>query len=128
MGAKSRPPVPITPLGEPREGLTVDDVWIRNVPPPDSFYWEHVRTVAKEMQSDGCTVVSDIFIDSCYEHDIHWRTGRTIYGVPITTAQANERFRRVIQSRSKVGVLSPVSWIRWAGVSVGGLFLKHKSK
>ncbi len=103
--------------------LTVDKHWINNVPPPDSFYWVQVRMVAATLKSDGCTVVKDIYLDSCLEHDCHWRLGTTIFGAPITRAQANTRFRKVIQSRSKLGRFSPISWVRYAGVSIGRLFL-----
>lgn len=108
---------------EPNDALTVDGTWIKNVPSKDSFYWDHVRTAAAMLQSDGCTGVKDVYVDSCLEHDIHWRTGRTIYGVPITKQQANERFRRVIQSRSKLGRFSPLSWWRFGAVSVSKYFM-----
>lgn len=113
---------------EPRDGLTVDEFWINNVPPATSPYWVIVRKAAAALKSDGCTGVKDFYKDSCLEHDIHWRTGRTVFGVPITTAQANTRFRKVIQSRSRAGRFSPLSWIRWAGVSVSAHFMKHESK
>lgn len=108
--------------------MTVDNTWIDTVPPAGSPYWERVHLVANRLGSDGCTGVADIFIDACFEHDIHWRTGETVYGVTITTAQANRRFRKVIQSRSRLGAFSPVSWVRFLGVSIGAHFLQHKSK
>ena len=107
--------------------MTVDDVWINNVPPPGSFYWDQVREVARKLGSDGCTCVADIYTDSCFEHDIHWRLGATIHGVSITTRQANTRFRKVIQSRSAMGRFSPVSWVRWLGVTIGARFIARKS-
>lgn len=113
---------------EPRDGLTVNDFWTDNVPPESSPYWTIVRKVAGILKSDGCTGVKDYFLDACLEHDIHWRTGRTVFGVSITTGQANRRFRKVIQSRSRFGRFSPMSWWRWAGVSIGAKFLKHESK
>ena len=113
---------------EPRDWLTLDEFWVQNVPPASSPYWVIVRDVAALLQSDGCTGVKDYYVDACYEHDIHWRTGRTLFGVPITTAQANERFRRVIQSRSRFGRFSPMSWARWVGVTVGARFLSHKTQ
>lgn len=105
----------------------VSRMWINHPPPACSPYWERVRFVAKELHSDGCSGVPDFYVDACFEHDIHWRTGCTLDGETITTAQANTRFRRVIQSRSKMGILSPLSWWRWAGVSIGAKFLKHQS-
>jgi hypothetical protein len=108
--------------------MRVSDRWIREVPPHDDDYWVHVRAIAKEMKSDGCTLVRDFHKDSCLEHDIHWRTGETIFGATITTKQANERFRRVIQSRSPLGRFSPMSWVRFAGVLIGAHFIDHKSE
>jgi hypothetical protein len=103
------------------------DHWVRQVPPANDLYWFQVRTVAELLQSDGCTGVPDFHCDACYEHDIHWRTGHSIHGLPLTTAQANARFRRVIQSRSRFGVLSPMSWWRWAGVTLGACWIPHKT-
>ena len=105
----------------------VDNIqeWIHNVPPRESGYWEKVRIEALRLKSDGCTFVSDIFLEACYEHDIHWRTGKTLEGLAITVAQANTRFRLVIQHRSRFGRYSPIAWIRWTGVLIGSKFLKH---
>lgn len=118
--------------------VTVDNTWIDNVPPRLSLYWGAVRDEAKRIGSDGCTCVADIVVDACFEHDIHWRTGATIYNVAITTAQANRRFRKVIEARfgescnRGVRILAKplgytIAWGRWVGVSVGAHFIKHKS-
>lgn len=88
-------------------------------------YWERVRHIAAELKSDGCTCVSEIFHDACLEHDIHWRTGRTVYGDPISCRDANARFRQQCQARSPLGKLSPLSLIRWLGVSVAAPFIYH---
>jgi hypothetical protein len=108
--------------------MTVDNTWIDKVPPEASDYWRQVRFVANRLQSDGCTGVADIYLDACLEHDIHWRLGTTIYSVPITTAQANRRFRKVIQSRSRLGRFSPISWVRFLGVTIGAHFIPHNAK
>ena len=113
--------------GNTLTGSRVSNTWIHAVPPAHSLYWRRVRQRAFELGSDGCTCVSELFKESCLEHDIHWRTSKTIDGHDITTAQANTRFRLVIQSRSRFGRFSPISWIRYAGVSLGGRFLKHES-
>lgn len=89
---------------------------------PRELYWLQVRHWAKREGSDGCTGVADIYVEACYEHDHHYQYGKTLYGDPITRAQADARFRQVIQSRSKAGRFSPMSWWRWAGVRLfGGL-------
>jgi hypothetical protein len=100
---------------------------VRDIPPEDDIYWFQVRIIADMMRSDGCTGVAEFYRDSCLEHDIHWRTGRTIHGLPLTTAQSNTRFRLVIQSRSRLGRFSPLSWWRYVGVSIGALFIAHKT-
>jgi hypothetical protein len=101
--------------------------WVDTVPGERDPYWFIVREVARRMESDGCTGVADFHCDACYEHDIHWRTGKTITGLPLTTAQANRRFRKVIQSRSTFGRFSPMSWWRWLGVTIGAQWISHKT-
>lgn len=88
----------------------------------DKNYWVKVYEVAKELNSDGCTGVRDYYINCCYDHDIAYRTGKTIYGKPISKREADKRFRQCIQSRSKLGVFSPMSWWRWAAVSLFGRY------
>ena len=100
----------------------VRDHELRDVPPRASGYWVLVRRRAKELRSDGCTGVADFYVDACFEHDVHWRTGHTLWGDRISTRQANMRFRRVIQDRSPLGLLSPMAWWRWAGVSIAGIW------
>lgn len=86
----------------------------------NAMYWERVRFVAKNLNSDGCSWVSELFHDCCLEHDIHYRLGSDIYGKPITRAEADRRFRHCMQRHSKLGRFSPISWIRWAGVRLFG--------
>lgn len=107
--------------------LRVSEDWLEDIPPASYPYWDRVRHAARLLKSDGCTGVMDWYLDACLEHDIHWRTGLTLYGQLITTEQANRRFRLVIQNRSGFGVLSPVSWIRWAGVTVWGLLTRSEA-
>lgn len=82
----------------------------------DDAYWQAITDEAKRRGSDGCTVVKDFHQVCCYEHDIHWN-GTRLDGTPISRAQANREFRQCIQSRSKLGRFSPLSWLRWVGVS-----------
>jgi hypothetical protein len=100
----------------------VRDRDLQAVPARASAYWNAIRLRASELASDGCTLVADFYLDACLEHDVHWRTGKTLYGTPISTRQSNLRFRYVIQARSPFGLLSPMSWWRWAGVSIAGIF------
>lgn len=100
------------------------------LPGRDDFpYWDELRAWAK-INSDGCTCVKDIYVDACYEHDYHYRHGFTFPTVdfpshPINEAQANTRFRIVMQWESRFGRFSPISWIRYAGVSVFGRYFYH---
>ena len=81
------------------------------------LYWTNVRRIAKELGSDGCTGVVDIFLSACLEHDIHFRTHKFLCGCEIDFSTANYIFRRRIQQRSLFGRFSPVSWLRWIGVN-----------
>lgn len=81
-------------------------------------YWELVYDKAAMLGSDGCTGGSAAFRDCCTEHDVHWRTGKTVYGKPITPREANKRFLSCMQARSKFGWYSPIAWWRYAVVSL----------
>lgn len=94
----------------------------------DAAYWERVRFRAKELGSDGCTIVSEYCHDCCLEHDIAYRTGRDVDGQPVTRNHADAEFRRCIQSRSKLKKCSPVSWFRWAFVRIGRPFFHYGPK
>ena len=83
-------------------------------------YWQAVRERAADLQSDGCSNVTDLYLDCCLEHDIHYRTGKTLAGVEISRQEADKVFRSCIQSRSPFKVFSPMSWWRWAGVRIFG--------
>lgn len=86
----------------------------------DTAYWERVQQRAAELESDGCSGVPNFYLLACLEHDIHYRTHRTLYDEPITRAEADARFRQVIQMLSVLGQLSPMSWWRWAAVRLFG--------
>lgn len=88
-------------------------------PGPDEHgYWNKIQRAAVERGSDGCTAVPDIHVECCWQHDIEW-SGRMVDGTPISRADANRRFRECIQSRSKLGRFSPMSWWRFGGVWIG---------
>jgi hypothetical protein len=82
-------------------------------------YWERLKEWAAQ-NSDGCTKAADIHVECCYEHDYHYVFGETLEGSPITKAEADVQFRRCIQSRSKLGKFSPMSWWRFAAVRLFG--------
>ena len=102
-------------------------VSLRAVPLKSSLYWVMIRRKARALKSDGCTGVPDFYLDCCLEHDIHYRTGKTLGGKPLTRAQADARLRRCIQSRSVFGWFSPMSWWRWAAVRLFGSRAFHSS-
>jgi hypothetical protein len=95
-------------------------------------YWKVIRWWANnvEPKSDGCTGVKDWFIESCWEHDFHYRYAMTIYKEPVTFDQANDRLKESIQMRSKLRWFSPISWTRWLGVKAFGhhAWNKHRKE
>lgn len=92
-------------------------------------YIKWVIEQAKLVGSDGCTVVADIYLPCCYEHDLGYHYGKDPrqafrYGWDraafISRGEVDKRFRECIQAGSPVGKWSPVSYIRWLGVRIGG--------
>ena len=77
--------------------------------------WDLIWAYTK---SDGCTGVADIYVKACYEHDYYFRTHHDFEGKVISFWEANKRFRKRIQSLSRLGVFSPFSWERWIGVTL----------
>ena len=69
-------------------------------------YWEAIRARAKELQSDGCSRVTSMYLDCCLEHDIYYRTGKTLNGKEISREEADKIFRECMQSRSIFKVFS----------------------
>lgn len=97
------------------------------MPTKNRDYWQRVRARAAALGSDGCTKVPDLYVDCCYEHDVHVRTGLTLHGQAMTKADADARFRQCLQQHSPLGVLSPLSWWRWAGVRVYGWLQQRRA-
>lgn len=83
-------------------------------------YWERVAVAAGLLASDGCTGVTQAYQPCCHEHDIAYRTGRTVEGAPVTRAEADAMLRRCIQTHSRVGRLNPFALWRWAGTRLFG--------
>lgn len=103
----------------------------RELPLNDNAYWATVRAYAKKYKFDGCSGVPDFYRLACDEHDYHYRFGRTIFGDAITQDEADVRMRVVIRHLAKTGlswhprswkhvVGFPMSWWRWAALSVVG--------
>lgn len=88
--------------------------------PNDEKYWFHVKVRAERLGADGCTGVPEFYHECCLEHDIHYTTGKTIYGDPITRREADDRLFECIALRSKLGRKSPLAWWRWAAVRLIG--------
>ena len=86
----------------------------------DRPYWDAVKERADELKADGCSKVTEAYRSCCLEHDIHYRTHKTIYGDDISRTGADARFRQCMQDRSRFGKSSPMSWWRWAGVRLFG--------
>lgn len=82
----------------------------------DAAYVELVEYKAAEVHADGCTGVPDFYLLGCLEHDIAYRTHKDPLGIPLTKEEADQRLRWYVQMRSPFGLLSPMSWWRWAGV------------
>lgn len=88
-----------------------------NVP---NGYWALVHLAAERVGSDGCSSVTELFREGCLEHDVHYRTGKTVLGRELTRRQSDAAFREVIQDLSPLGILSVMAWIRWIGVRLLG--------
>jgi hypothetical protein len=85
----------------------------------DWEYWAEVYRRAEAVGSDGCSVVSEIYRDACVEHDVHYRTGRTIHGDSLTRREADAIFWERMVDLSPLRWFSPVAWLRWLGVRIG---------
>ena len=100
------------------------------------LYWSFVRQEAKRVNSDGCTLVSELFHDACLQHDLGYHYGkdpRSAYAfyladIPdywdharaVNRGCVDKQFRECIQQKSKLGHWSPLAWIRWSGVRTFG--------
>src|SRR6266545_7784139 len=81
----------------------------------DLRYWEWVRLRAKALNSDGCSgpaALDQAYILACYEHDVHYRTGKTVLtGLPISQAQADELLAiRIRQMAWDALSWNPATW------------------
>ena len=114
------------------------------------LYWDWVREECDKIGSDGCTLVSEMFHKCCSQHDLAYYWGKnpksaynyyitTVapdneacwrYADPVTRKEADDQFKTCIQGCSVFKRFSPLSYIRWAGVRIGGagIWARHRSK
>ncbi len=93
----------------------------------DKRYWDLCEATAKNLKTDGCTGVPDWYVWTCWEHDVHSKTNKTIYGLHLTVGEMNWILRRRIQQASVMGVASPVSWLYWVGTVIYRWWLNKPS-
>ena len=84
----------------------------------DAKYWRRVRIRAKKLGADGCSGVPEFYRDCCLEHDIAYRTHKTVDDVSIDRKTADRAIRECIQSKSVFGRFSPMSHWRYAALRV----------
>lgn len=90
-------------------------------------YYDQLKVLAKSIGSDGCTGVSDIYIECCWEHDYTYVTGMTPQGRVVDKKYADLRFKNCYQIRMALRWFSPISWIRYLGVVKLGRGIWNKS-
>jgi len=88
--------------------------------------WEQIRERARELDSDGCTRVTQLYQDCCFLHDILWRTGEDLHGNRVDFATADRLKRDCIRYRSRFGRYSPLALWRHAGLRLFGRFFRPK--
>ena len=69
-------------------------------------YWDRVKAHAHALKGDGCTSSPDLtYRLCCDEHDIHYRTGKTIDGTPITRAEADKKLFDCMREQGRTPVV-----------------------
>ena len=81
---------------------------------------DDIRKISDFIGSDGCTGVPDFYLSACIIHDFWYRSHRNFNGFPITKAEADMGFKKLIQKQSFLGVFSPMAQWRWLGVRFFG--------
>lgn len=81
---------------------------------------QDLSRIASYIDSDGCTMVLDIYLRCCVIHDWYYDTHLNFDGTPIARRQADEIFRLCMQRKSVFGRFSPMSWWRWTAVRLFG--------
>jgi hypothetical protein len=97
-------------------------------------YWGLIEMKARQEHSDGCSAVADWYVEACWEHDLHYLTGRRqtlVYDWDsgdyslvdrdsISRRWADRRFQAVIRGLSRLARWSPLAVWRFWGVRIGG--------
>lgn len=84
----------------------------------DEEYWQEVERRALELRTDGCSGLLQWFKRYCYEHDIHYRTHKTLDGMPIGKWKSDAIFAwRHIQDSP---IAAGTGIIRWLGLTAAG--------
>ena len=84
-------------------------------------YWSRVKEHAAALHGDGCTASPDLFYRACCdEHDVHYRTGKTVDGTVITRATADRRLFRCMKRAGKTPLLGRflIPLVYWCAVRV----------
>lgn len=86
-------------------------------------YWGRVKRAAKALKGDGCSSSPDLFYTRCCdEHDIHYRTGRTLAGKFISRAQSDKRLFACMKQAGRTPIVGKflVPCVYWLGVRLFG--------
>ena len=99
----------------------------------DPKYWDLIKEKATSLKSDGCSGPTiPVYELACFEHDIHYRTGKTIFNAPITRSEADGLFSKRIRNLASWGfkwkdpttwghmIGFPMSYWRWGMVRLFG--------
>jgi hypothetical protein len=81
---------------------------------------KYVIVLEEAIQADGCSGATEVYHDCCVFHDLAYRIGIDYYGHPVNRKEADVLFRQCMQSHSKLGRFSPMSWWRYAAVRLLG--------
>lgn len=85
--------------------------------PDDAPYWRMVEQIAHSLNTDGCSGPAlQVYVEACWEHDIHYRTHKTVHGKPLTKEQADRILWERVREFSWLGVVSPMAWWRYYAV------------
>jgi len=89
-------------------------------PIADARYWRHVTDNARAIHTDGCTLVKDFYVLACWEHDLHYRTGRNWLGEDVGYWWSNRRLGTAIRYFSILHGWSLLAVTRFLGTTLGG--------